>query len=88
MSDDAKDGGKPADNSLSVNTVRLEAVAKAAQAKDNARKWHSKKDGTLDLGEPSEVRSLTADESAKAEAEESMRRVMEKQRGSTKGRRY
>jgi hypothetical protein len=90
MSDDANDEGTAADKSLSVNTARLEAIAKAAQSRADARKWRSQKDGTLGLGEPLEVRSLTTDETAKAEAEASMQRLMEKQkqRGSTKGRRY
>jgi hypothetical protein len=63
MSDDAND------ESLSVNTARLETIAKAAQSRADARKWRSQKDGTLGLGEPSGVRSLTTDETAKAEAE-------------------
>jgi hypothetical protein len=90
MSDDAKDESAPTNKGLSVNTARLEAIAKAAQSRADARKWRSQKDGTLGLGEPMEVRSLTTDVTAKAEAEASMQRLMEKQkqRGSTKRRRY
>jgi hypothetical protein len=88
MSDDAKDEGTSADKNLSVNTKRLEAIAKAAEANKSSMRWRSKMDGTLDAPEPSEVRSLTNDESARADAESSMRRMMEKRKGSTKGRRF
>jgi len=76
---------KLAGKDQSTTTDRLEAIAKAAESRRSTARWRSKLDGTLDAPEPSDVRSLTTDESAKSEAEASMKRLMEK-KGSSKKR--
>jgi hypothetical protein len=62
-------GGKPF-----ATMSRLEALAKAAEASAGAEHRRARQDGTVDLCEPSIVRSLTHYEEARAQAEASMRR--------------
>jgi hypothetical protein len=83
-----EEGTEPTANKPSTTMSRLEALAKAAEATAGAKQWRARQDGTLDLGEPSEVRSLTHDEEAKAQAEASMQRLVEKRGGSSKRRRW
>ena len=64
-------------------TARLEALAaEAAQAKQ----WRAHKSGMQDQDEPSEVRNLTHDADARAQAETAMQRMMEKSGGKRRGR--
>jgi hypothetical protein len=53
--------------------ARLENLAKATAAKAQAKQWRAPKDGQQDQPEPSEVRSLTHDAEARAQAEAAMR---------------
>ncbi len=78
---DKKDGAST--EKLAVNTARLEALAaEAAQAKH----WRARKSGMQGQGEPSEVRNLTHNEDARAQAEAAMQRMMEKAEGKRRGR--
>jgi hypothetical protein len=54
---------------------RLESLAKTATANAQARKWRARKNGLQDQEEPSEVRDLTHDAEARAQAEAAMRRM-------------
>jgi hypothetical protein len=78
---DKKDA-KPAEK-LEVNTARLEALAaEAAQAKQ----WRARKSGLQDQDEPSEVRNLSHDADARAQAEAAMQQMMAKSAGKRRGR--
>ena len=52
---------------------RLESLAKAAATTAQRRQWAARKNGLQDQPEPSEVRSLTHDAEARAQAEAAMR---------------
>jgi hypothetical protein len=52
---------------------RLESLAKAAATVAQAKKWRARKNGLQDQEEPSEVRNLTHDTEARAQAEAAMR---------------
>ena len=52
---------------------RLESLAKAAATAAQAKKWRARKNGLQDQEEPSEVRNLTHDTEARAQAEAAMR---------------
>ncbi|UVF22878.1 hypothetical protein HPT29_028415 (plasmid) [Microvirga terrae] len=57
---------------------RLQKLANAAAARDQARQWKARQMGLGNRGEASEVRSLNHDADAKAQAEEAMQRMMAK----------
>ena len=65
-------------------SARVENLAKATAAKAQAKQRRALKDGLQDQPEPSEVRSLTHDAQARAQAEAAMRlmetKVQKKQR--------
>ena len=52
---------------------RLESLAKTATANAQAKKWRARKNGLQDQEEPSEVRNLTHNAEARAQAEAAMR---------------
>ena len=52
---------------------RLESLAKAATANVQSKQWRARKNGLQDQEEPSEVRNLTHDTEARAQAEAAMR---------------
>ena len=52
---------------------RLERLAKAAETTAQANKWRARKNGLQDQPERSEVRNLTDDAEARAQAEAAMR---------------
>jgi hypothetical protein len=52
---------------------RLESLAKAATANVQSKQWRARKNGLQDQEEPSEVRNLTHDVDARAQAEAAMR---------------
>ena len=52
---------------------RLESLAKAAAIAAQAKQWRARKNGLQDQEEPSEVRDLTHDAEARAQAEAAMR---------------
>ena len=52
---------------------RLENLAKAAATAAQAKQWRARKNGLQDQDEPSEVRNLTHDAEARAQAEAAMR---------------
>jgi hypothetical protein len=57
-----------------VNTARLERIAKAVDGMDQARRWNARRNGLLERGAASEVRSLKDDVEAGAQAEASLQR--------------
>ena len=69
-----------------VNTSRLERLADMASAAAQAKQWQARKNGMTDQGEPSEVRSLTHDADAKAQAEAAMQQMMAKAGGKPRRR--
>ncbi len=65
----------------------LESLAKAAATAAQARKWRARKNGLQDQEEPSEVRNLTHDAEARAQAEAAMRLMgAAKPKGRPRGR--
>ena len=55
---------------------RLEKLANAAATSAQARQWKARKSGLDDQVEPSEVRNLSHDAEARAQAEAAMRQMM------------
>jgi hypothetical protein len=66
---------------------RLESLAKAATANVQSKQWRARKNGLQDQPEPSEVRDLTHDAEARAQAEAAMR-LMAAVKPKGKPRRY
>ena len=52
---------------------RLESLAKAATANAQSKQWRARKNGLQEQEEPSEVRNLTHNAEARAQAEAAMR---------------
>jgi hypothetical protein len=86
MATPSKQGEEQAEDKAQVSTQRLERLANVATAADRANRWQSRKDGLLDLGEPSEVRNLSHDAEARAQAEAAMQQMMAKSAGKRRGR--
>ena len=63
---------------------RLEKLANAAATSAQARQWKARKSGLDDQVEPSEVRNLSHDAEARAQAEAAMRQMM----GNPKAKRH
>jgi predicted Ser/Thr protein kinase len=87
--------GPEQDDEQTVNEVQagtpqldhLESLAKAAATAAQARKWRSRKNGLQYQEEPSEVRNLTHDAEARAQAEAAMRLMAAaKPKGKPRGR--
>jgi hypothetical protein len=57
---------------------RLQKLANAAAARDQAKRWQARQMGLGNRGEASEVRNLNHDADAKAQAEAAMQRMMAK----------
>jgi hypothetical protein len=74
--DDEQSGAKAAVSTSQLD--RLEKLASAASVTAQARQWNARKSGLQDQPEPSEVRDLSQDANARAQAEEAMKRMMEK----------
>ena len=82
--DDKQSGTKAAVSTSQLD--RLEKLASAASATAQARQWNARKSGLQDRPEPSEVRDLSQDADARAQAEEAMKRMMAKPaKKSTRG---
>ena len=60
---------------------RLERLANAATQAAEARQWRARKNGMANQGEPAEVRDLSQDAEAKAQAEAAMQVMMAKSKG-------
>ncbi|WP_046869575.1 hypothetical protein [Microvirga massiliensis] len=60
---------------------KLERLANAARTAAQAKQWRARKDGLQDESEPSEVRNLTHDAEARAQAEAAMQKMMAKSAG-------
>ncbi len=69
-----------------ASTSRLERLANAASAAAQAKQWQARKNGMTDQGEVSEVRNLTHDADAKAQAEAAMQQMMAKAGGKPRRR--
>ncbi len=72
-----------------VSTPRLdqlEKLANAAATAAQAKQWRARKNGMSEEVEASEVRNLTHDADAKAQAEAAMREMMAKSEGKRRGR--
>ncbi len=69
-----------------AGTSRLDRLADAADAAAQAKRWRAHKDGMTDQGEASEVRDLTHNADAKAQAEAAMQQMLAKARGKRRGR--
>ena len=66
---------------------RLESLAKAAATASQAKQWRARKNGLQDQDEPSEVRNLTENAEARAQAEAAMRLMAAaKPKGKPRGR--
>jgi hypothetical protein len=60
---------------------RLERLANAAAQAAEARQWRARKNGMANQGEPAEVRDLSQDAEAKAQAEAAMQAMLAKSKG-------
>jgi hypothetical protein len=65
---------------------RLERLANAATTAAQAKQWRARKNGMDQQEEPSEVRNLSHDVAARAQAEEVMRQMMAKPQTKKRGR--
>lgn len=65
---------------------RLEKLAKAAEAAAQAKQWRARKSGMQAQDEPSEVRNLSHDDEARAQAEAAMQQMMAKKPGKPRSR--
>ena len=66
---------------------RLESLAKVAATAAQAKQWRARKNGLQEQEEPSEVRNLTHDAEARAQAEAAMRLMgAAKPKGKPRGR--
>jgi predicted Ser/Thr protein kinase len=66
---------------------RLESLAKAATANVQSKQWRARKNGLQEQEEPSEVRNLTHDAEARAQAEAAMQLMgAAKPKGKPRGR--
>ena len=74
-------GAKKTDDGTEAGTSRIDRLADAADAAAQAKRWQARKSGMTDQGEASEVRSLTHDADAKAQAEAAMQQMMAKAGG-------
>ena len=78
------------ENQVQASTPQLdhlESLAKAAATAAQAKKWRARKNGLQDQDEPSEVRNLTHDAEARAQAEAAMRLMAAaKPKGKPRGR--
>ena len=83
MAGSDKKDAEPTEKKLGTTTARLEALAAGAA---QSRKWQARKNGMQDESEPSEVRNLSNDPEAKAQAEAAMRQMMSKPGGKRRGR--
>ena len=67
------------DQASTPHLDRLEKLAKAAETSAQDRQWRARKNGLrTQEEEPSEVRNLTHDEAARAQAEAAMQKMMAK----------
>ncbi len=65
---------------------RLERLANAAAQAAQAKQWQARKNGMANQGEPAEVRDLSQDAEAKAQAEAAMQAMMAKSGGKPRRR--
>jgi hypothetical protein len=66
---------------------RLESLAKAATANIQSKQWRARKNGLQDQEEPSEIRNLTHNAEARAQAEAAMQRMAAaRPKGKPRGR--
>jgi hypothetical protein len=86
MAERSKQGEEQAEDKAQVSTRRLETLANVAAAAAQAKRWQARKNGVLDQGEPSEVRNLSHDAEARAQAEAAMQQMMAKPGGKRRGR--
>jgi hypothetical protein len=81
-----KQGEGQTEDKAQISTRRLETLADVAAAAARAKRWQARKNGVLDLGEPSEVRDLSHDADARAQAEAAMQQMLAKPGGKRRGR--
>jgi hypothetical protein len=86
MATRSKQGEEQAEDKVRASTRRLETLADVAAAAARAKQWEARKNGVLDLGEPSEVRNLSEDAEARAQAEAAMQQMLAKSAGKRRGR--
>jgi hypothetical protein len=79
-------GAKKTDDGTEASTSRIDRLADAADAAAQAKRWQARKNGMTDQGEASEVRNLTHDADAKAQAEAAMQQMMAKAGGKPRRR--
>ena len=65
---------------------RLERLANTAAAAAQAKQWRARKNGLEQQDESAEVRDLSNNAEARAQAEEAMRQMMAKPQGKRRGR--
>ena len=86
MAERSKQGEEQTEGKAQVSTRRLETLANVAAAAAQAKRWQARKNGFLDQREPSEVRNLSHDAEARAQAEAAMQQMMAKPGGKRRRR--
>jgi LAS superfamily LD-carboxypeptidase LdcB len=90
MATPPKQGEEQTENKVEGSTPqldRLEKLANTAATAAQAKQWRARQNGLREQGEPSEVRNLTQDAEARAQAEAAMRLMgAAKPRGKPRGR--
>lgn len=84
-----RQGEEQADEAAQVSATkydRLEALANAAAQAAHAKQWRARRNGMVNQGEPGEVRNLTHDPEAKAQAEAAMQKMIAKAAERQRGR--
>ena len=68
-----------------VSTRSLQRLANVATQAAQAKRWQARKNGMMNQEPPSEVRNLSDDTEARAQAEAAMRQMMAKAGGKRRG---
>jgi hypothetical protein len=77
---------EPPEDKGNVNTRQLEKLSKVAADAAQAKQWRARQNGMLNADEPSEVRNLSDNAEARAQAEAAMQQMMAKPTGKRRGR--
>ena len=70
---------------VQVNTAKLERLANVATQAAQAKQWQARKNGLANQEPPSEVRDLSQNAEARAQAEAAMKEMLAKPGGKRRG---
>jgi hypothetical protein len=81
-----KPDGEPHEENPEIKTRKVKTLADVALEAADAKQWQARKSGWASQEEASEVRNLTQDAEARAQAEAALQRMMAKTQGKPRGR--